>query len=194
MAGRLIEESKAQRWKDMEAAKGKASMSTNGGGTGNQVLVAHMDLNSKAFISYVDPSALYSSLDATAYTNLTSINTDEVVLFMEVLEHHAFAIMHNVNVASTYLHGNFPGDDAPAGSPSTDDLLAWMIINSDITSSLDWNAHSRPVDLAAVSTSAPNQASCTVVSSEEFPFYLDSGTTTHLSPSHFLCTPLLPTL
>ena len=35
MAGRSIEESKAQRWKDMEAAKGKASMSTNGGGTGN---------------------------------------------------------------------------------------------------------------------------------------------------------------
>ena len=72
-----------------------------------------------------------------AYANLTSINTDEVVLSMEDLEHHTFTIMHNVNVASAYLHGNFPGDDAPASSPSADDLPAWMTINGDITSSLD---------------------------------------------------------
>jgi hypothetical protein len=183
MAGRSIEESKAQRRKDMEAAKGKASMSTNGGGTGNRVPVAHTDSNGKAFISYVDPSALYSSSGATAYANLASINTDEVVLSTEDLEHHAFAIIHHVDVASAYLHGNFPRDDAPAGSPSADDLPAWMTINGDITSSLDWNAHSRPADLAAVSASAPNQASRTVASSEEFPFYLDSGATTHLSPS-----------
>ena len=83
-----------------------------------------MDLNGKAFISYVNPSTLYSSSDATAYVNLTSINADEVVLSMEGLEHHAFSIMHHVDVASAYLHGNFPGDDAPTGSSSMDDLLA----------------------------------------------------------------------
>ena len=122
MAGKSIEESKVQRWKDMEATKGKAGTSTNGGGTGNWVPVAHMDLNSKAFISYVNYSAFYSSLDATAYANLTSINTNEVVLSIEDLEHYAFTIIHHIDVASIYLHSNFPKDDAPTGSPSMDHL------------------------------------------------------------------------
>ena len=58
-----------------------------------------------------------------------------------------------------------------------------MTINGDITSSLDWNAHLCPADLAAVSTSTLNQALRTITSSKEFPFYLDSGATTYLSPS-----------
>ena len=78
--------------------------------------------------------------------------------------------------ALTYVYGNMPGGVEP--------LLVWMTINSDITSSLDWNAYSHPMDLATVSTNAPNQASCTIASSNEFPFYLDSGATTHLLPSH----------
>ena len=35
MAGKSIKELKAQRWKDMEAMKGKVGMSTNGGETSN---------------------------------------------------------------------------------------------------------------------------------------------------------------
>jgi hypothetical protein len=175
MAGKSIEESKAQRRKDMESAKGKASTNTHGGGAGNRVPVAHTDSNGKAFISYVDPSALYSSSGATAYANLASINTDDVVLSTEDLEHRAFPVMHHVDVAGAYVYGDMPGGVEP--------LPAWMTIEGDITSSLDWNAYSRPADLAAVSTNAPNQASRTIASSDEFPFYLDSGATTHLSPS-----------
>ena len=53
--------------------------------------------------------------------------------------------------------------------------------------------HSCPTDLAAISTDAPNQATRTVISLEEFPFYLDSGATTHISLSHddfFLLWPI----
>ena len=161
MAEKLIEESKAQRWKDMESTKGKVNTSTHGGGAGNRVLVAHMDSNGKAFISYVDPSMLYSSLDATAYVNLASINTD-VMLSTEDLEHCAFPIMHHIDVMGAYVYGNMPGGIEP--------LPAWMTINSDITSSLDWNAYSHPTDLTTVSTNAPNQALHTIASSNEFPF------------------------
>ena len=106
MARKSIEESKAQRWKDMESTKGKANMSTHGGGASNQVPVAHTDSNGKVFISYVYPSMLYSSSDATAYANLTSINTDDVMLSMEDLEHCAFPVMHHMG---TYVYGDMPG-------------------------------------------------------------------------------------
>ena len=118
---------------------------------------------------------LYSSLDATAYANLASINTDNVVLSTEDLEHHAFPVMHHINVVGAYVYGNMPGGIEP--------LPAWMTINGDITSSLNWNAYSHPMDLATISTNAPNQVSCTIASSNKFPFYLNSGATTYLSPS-----------
>jgi hypothetical protein len=73
-------------------------------------------------------------------------------------------------------------------SPGVDDKLtelpAWMTLDGDIKSSIDWNIYSCPVDLAAISTSAPNQAECTTISLIDFLFHLDSGATTHISPSH----------
>ena len=57
-------------------------------------------------------------------------------------------------------------------------------MDGDIKSSVDWNVHSHPVDLTAISTSAPNQEERTNVSLIDFPFHLDSGATTHISSSH----------
>jgi len=63
-------------------------------------------------------------------------------------------------------------------------IPTWMTIEGDITSSVDWNAHSHPADLAVISISAPNQVMHINTSPADFPFYLDSGaTTTHILPS-----------
>jgi len=184
MAGKSIEESKAQRRKDIEAAKGKASSTgPTGGGASNRVAVAHTDSNGKAFISYVDPSALFSAPGSPAYANLASVDVDNVAFSTEDLEHHAFPLFHTVDVAGAYINTDAPEEPLPVNPTSLGSIPAWMTINGDITSSVDWNVHSRPTDLAAISADAPNQATRTVASSEEFPFYLDSGATTHISPS-----------
>ena len=92
MAGKSIEESKAQRRKDIEVVKGKASTSPTTGGAGNQVAVAHTDSSGKAFISYVDPSALFNTPGSPAYANLASVDVNNVVFSTEDLEHHAFSL------------------------------------------------------------------------------------------------------
>ncbi|RDB23168.1 hypothetical protein Hypma_009671 [Hypsizygus marmoreus] len=52
------------------------------------------------------------------------------------------------------------------------------------TASVDWKTNLRPVDESAYSTIAPLQQSKStpIVSLDEFPFYLDSGATVHISP------------
>jgi len=165
MAGKTIEESKAQRRKDYEASRGKGTGNSSGGGAA-RIAVTHTDTSGKAYISYVDPGVLQQTAENPAYANLASINTDEVVLSTDELEYRAFPV---------YM------------SPGVDDKLAelptWMTLDGDIKSSVDWNVYSRPVDLAAISTSAPNQAERTTISLIDFPFHLDSGATTHISPS-----------
>ena len=126
-----------------------------------------MDTNGKAYISYVDPSVLQQTAKNHAYANLVSINVDKVVLSTEDLEYRAFPVYMLSRV-----------DEKLAEPP------AWMTLDSDIKSSIDWNIYSCLVNLVAISTSAPNQVECTNVSLIDFPFHLDSGATTHISPSH----------
>ena len=157
MAGKSIEESKAQRRKDIEAVKGKASTSPTTGGAGNWVAVAHTDSSGKAFISYVDPSALFNTPGSPAYANLASVDVDNVAFSTEDLEHHAFSLFHTVNVAGAYLNAEMPESPVPINPTLLDSIPAWMMLNGDITSSVDWSVHSRPTDLAAISADAPNQ-------------------------------------
>ena len=167
MTGKSIEESKAQRRKDNEANRGKGGgTSAGGGGGGARIAVTHTDTNGKAFISYVDPTALQNTSADPAYANLASINTDEMILSTDDLEYRAFPVFLSPGVR-----------DALA------DVPAWMTLDGDITSSVDWNVQSRPVDLAAVSTNAPNHTGRTNMSLIDFPFHLDTGATTHISPS-----------
>jgi len=166
MAGKSIEESKAQRRKDNEANRGKGGGNSAVGGGGARIAVTHTDTNGKAFISYVDPTALQNTSADPAYANLASINTDKMILSTDDLEYRAFPVFTSPGIG-----------DAPT------DIPAWMTVGGDITSSVDWNVQSRPVDLAAISTSAPNQTGRTNMSLIDFPFHLDTGATTHISPS-----------
>ena len=165
MAGKSIEESKAQRRKDNEANRGKGGGNSAGGG-GARIAVTHTDTSGKAFISYVDPAVLQGTSADPAYANLASINTDEMVLSTDDLEYRAFPVFMTPGIGDTVV-----------------DVPTWMTLDGDITSSVDWNVQSRPVDLAAISTSAPNQAGRSSMSLIEFPFHLDTGATTHISPS-----------
>jgi hypothetical protein len=166
MAGKTIEESKAQRRKDNEASRGKSTGNSSGGGAA-RIAVAHTDPSGKAYISYVDPAVLQqTTAENPAYANLASVNADETVFSTEDLEYRAFPV---------YV--------SPGVSDKLAELPAWMTLDGDIKSSVDWNVYSRPVDLAAISTSAPNTAERTNVSLIDFPFHLDSGATTHISPS-----------
>ena len=160
------------------------STSPTTGGAGNQVAVAHTDSSGKAFISYVDPSTLFNTPGSPAYANLMSVDVNNVAFSTEDLEHHAFSLFHTVDVAGTYLNAEMPESPVPVNLTLLDSIPAWMTLNGDITSSVDWSVHSCPTDLATISADAPNQVTCTVISSEECPFYLDSGATTHISPSH----------
>jgi hypothetical protein len=147
MAGKSIEESKAQRHKDNEANRGKGGGGNSTGGGGNstgggaRVAVTHTDTNGKAFISYIDPATLQGTSADPAYANLALINTDEMVLSTEDLEYCAFPVFMTPGIGDTVV-----------------DVPTWMTLDGDITSSVDWNVQSRPIDLAAISTSAPNQA------------------------------------
>jgi len=86
MAGKTIEELKAQRQKDYEASRGKGAGNSSGGGA-TRIAVTHTDTNGKAYISYVDPGVLQQTAENPAYANLASINVDEVVLSTEDLEY-----------------------------------------------------------------------------------------------------------
>ena len=82
-----------------------------------------------------------------------------------------------------YLNAEMLESPVPINLTLLDSIPAWMMLNGDITSSVDWSVHSCPTDLATISADTPNQATHTVISSEEFPFYLDLGATTHISLS-----------
>lgn len=58
-----------------------------------------------------------------------------------------------------------------------------MVIEGNLTSSVDWLDKSRSLDLANVSLAAPNQTRRTTASATDFPYFLDTGTATHITPS-----------
>lgn len=130
-------------------------------------MVTHTDTNGKVFISYVDPAALQSISADPAYATLILINMDEMVLSTEDLEYCSFPVFMILGIGDTLV-----------------DIPTWMTLNGDITSSVNWNVQSQSVDLAAISTSPPNQMGHSNMSLIKFPFHLDMGATTHISPSH----------
>ncbi|KAF8806709.1 hypothetical protein BYT27DRAFT_7028944, partial [Phlegmacium glaucopus] len=51
-----------------------------------------------------------------------------------------------------------------------------------LTTSVDWNKASQPIDLAKVTVAALNQNSKTILSLAKFPFYVDSGASIYVTP------------
>ena len=104
MAGKTIEESKAQRRKDYKASRGKGTRNSSGGGA-TRIAVTHTDTNGKAYISYVDPGVLQQTAENPVYANLASINADKVVLSTKDLEYRAFPIYMTPGVDEKHQPG-----------------------------------------------------------------------------------------
>ena len=65
----------------------------------------------------------------------------------------------------------------------------WLAFEDEPKTSLDWNTHTKPVDITAISEVSPlQQNKHTPISLEDLPFYIDPGATVHISPekSHFI--------
>ena len=65
----------------------------------------------------------------------------------------------------------------------------WLVFEEEPRATIDWNIHTKPSDVAAISKIPPiQQTNHTPISFEDLPFYVDTGTTVHFSPerSHFL--------
>ena len=63
----------------------------------------------------------------------------------------------------------------------TDEYKALFLDLVGLHTSVDWHAHSQPVDLTAVTYKAPNRRAPTVIDPSITPFFLDTGASIHIS-------------
>lgn len=191
MAGKTIEESKAQKRADFAAEKeGKNSggAKNNGGAqaNSNRIAVARTDsATGRAYLSYVDPAHLHASADEDfagfVEHGLPSINTDVDILDED--EDESFMAL-NQPITDAFLSG--PLDLVPEYkllSPQLAEPPAWMTMDGEITTSVNWNHQRQNIDIANISATALAQNTRTTARAADFPFYLDTGATTHISPS-----------
>lgn len=59
----------------------------------------------------------------------------------------------------------------------------WLVFKEEHKTTNDWNTHTKPLNITAISEIAPiQQNSCTLISLNDLPFYVDTGATVHISP------------
>ena len=59
----------------------------------------------------------------------------------------------------------------------------WLVFEEEPRTTIDWNTHTKPFDIAAISEIAPiQQNNRTLISLDDLPFYVDTGATVHISP------------
>ena len=59
----------------------------------------------------------------------------------------------------------------------------WLAFEDEPKTSLDWNTHTKLVNIAAISEVSPlQQNKCIPISLKDLPFYINSGATVHISP------------
>ena len=70
----------------------------------------------------------------------------------------------------------------------------WFVFKEEPRASIDWNTHTKPSDVAAISEISPvNQNNHTPISLDDLPFYVDTGATVHISPEKSDFLTLKPT-
>ena len=70
----------------------------------------------------------------------------------------------------------------------------WFVFEEEPRASIDWNTHTKPSDVTAISEISPvNQNNCTPISLNDLPFYVDTGATVHISPEKSDFLTLKPT-
>ena len=68
-------------------------------------------------------------------------------------------------------------------SIETVEYEGWLVFEEEPRATIDWNTHTKPSNVAAISEISPiQQTNCTPISFEDLPFYVDTGATIHISP------------
>ena len=87
-----------------------------------------------------------------------------------------------------------PNTDALALSIEQVEYEGWFAFEEEPKVSIDWNTHTKPSDVAAISEISPiNQNNRTPISTDDLPFYVDTGATVHISPERSDFLTLKPT-
>lgn len=61
----------------------------------------------------------------------------------------------------------------------------WLALEEEPKTSVDWVAHTKPIDMAAISEISPlQQNKRTPLTLDDLPFYVNTGATVHISPEH----------
>ena len=89
---------------------------------------------------------------------------------------------------------NISDADALALSIEQVEYEGWFAFEEEPKTTIDWNTHTKPSDVAAISEISPiNQNGRTPISLDDLPFYVDTGATIHISPEKSDFLTLKPT-
>ena len=87
-----------------------------------------------------------------------------------------------------------PNDISLSASIESVEYEGWLVFEEEPRVTIDWNTHTKPSDIAAISEISPvQQKDRTPISVDEFPFYVDTGATVHISPEKSDFLTLRPT-
>lgn len=76
-----------------------------------------------------------------------------------------------------------PDDDSLAAPIESIEYEGWLAFEEEPRATIDWNTHTKPSDIAAISEILPiQQKNCTPISFNDLPFYVNTGATVHISP------------
>ena len=87
-----------------------------------------------------------------------------------------------------------PNDISLSASIKSVEYEGWLVFEEEPRATIDWNTHTKPSNIAAISEISPvQQKNCTPISVDNLPFYVDTGTTVHISPEKSDFLTLRPT-
>ena len=87
-----------------------------------------------------------------------------------------------------------PDDDSLAAPIESIEYEGWLAFEEEPRTTIDWNTHTKPSDIAAISEISPiQQKNRTPISFDDLPFYVDTGATVHISPEKSDFLTLQPT-
>ena len=168
MAGKTVEESKECRQKDKEAVKTPASTSVTTTVTPRHKVQVTTSAG-QAYVMEVDDAFLSTG------TLQAKKEFARVVHSTDAMEWDAFDGFANLAVVSRI------GEE----EESDNAILFQHITNisyDDLTTSIDWNEASTPINLAKITVTALNQNSQTILSLIDFSFWVDSGASVYITP------------
>ena len=170
MAGKTVEKSKERRRKDKGVAKNPSTSVT-----ATAVVPRHKvqvtTSAGQAYVMEVDDAFLSTG------TLQTKTEFAGVIHSTDALEWDSFDGFANLAFVNTV--------DEEEESNNINNIPFQPIANisfDDLTTSIDWNEASKPVDLATVTVTALNQNSQTNLSLVNFPFWVDSGASVYITP------------